>query len=505
MKHLEALFERALDAVVGMDANGNVIAWNLAAQEIFGWTRAAAMGRAVNDLIVPPQYRDAHAQGLIHYHATGEGPVLQQRVNITAMTRDGQEFPVELSILPMPEQDAKTTFYAFIRSLAREESFRREQVLRAMEADTLLKIGQKLIEEVPLEDFTRFCLDEVCKIAGLEAAHMFIMRGRGTARRLEASGIWHMSDPRFRPVMEQTAAMQFRLGQGLPGRAWEAGRLLAIDDLSQDQRFARREAFSEVGLTRAVAIPVLHAGETRIVLEFFGTAASRLDPEILRMLTTVGSQIGAAVVQRETAENRETLRREMMHRVGNSLTILSSIYRSCSRAATTKEELDEAFLGRVTAMGEANRMAIIEAKNGLALPRLLMDALAILPDPDRVSLEAPDIRVDSENVMPLSLVFNELATNALKYGQLADDGHLAIRAVVSEDGTELVVEWHETGSLTAVPQDNGDVRVGFGTRLIKAMVENRLAGSFKRRQDNSGFHFAMRLPLSRLVASQNDI
>ncbi len=52
----------------------------------------------MNDLIVPPQHREAHANGLKRYLQTGTGPVLDNRIEITALDKAGREFPVELSI-----------------------------------------------------------------------------------------------------------------------------------------------------------------------------------------------------------------------------------------------------------------------------------------------------------------------------------------------------------------------------------------------------------------------
>lgn len=501
MEYLESLFDRALDAVVGMGADGRVTAWNMAAEEIFGWSRREAMGVSMGDLIVPPQHRHAHARGLDHYNCTGDGPVLEQRIRITAMHRDGTEFPVELSIFPMSQPGRASMFYAFIRSLVAEETFHREQILRASEAETIMAIGQKLIEDVTLEEFTHFCLDQVCNIAGLDAAHLFVMRGNGSDQVLVPSGIWHLKDERFRPMVEETANIQFRLGEGLPGYAWLTGQLETLNSLSDNERFLRRKVFAEVGFTCAVALPVHHTGAPHAVLEFFGTETSRLDPEILRMLKTVGSQIGAAIRRKEGAENREMLRREMVHRVGNSLTVLSSIYRSCSRRAKSKEDLDEAFLGRVVAMGQANRMAIIEAEIGVALPDLILNSLDILPDISDVDLEAPPITVCSEAVLPLSLVLSELATNALKYGGLISESKLHIRADSCKSTDELTIEWRELRNEPLDEPRSPPIRAGFGTQLMQAMIEDRLGGSFERRLDETGFHFIMKLPLRQLKAS----
>ncbi|WP_370162225.1 PAS domain S-box protein [Limimaricola soesokkakensis] len=501
MHYLESLFDRALDAVVGMDATGRVIAWNGAAEQIFGWSRSEAIGTNMNELIVPPQHREGHTRGLERYNRTGEGPVLEKRVRITALHRDGTEFPVELSIFPMKSSSRARVFYAFISSRASEEAFRREQDLRAREADAVMKIGQKLIEDVSLEEFTRFCLDAVCEIADMDAGHLFVLRGQGANRVLVPSGFWHLKNDQLLPVVEETSRHHFGLGQGLPGRAWMSGELETIEDLSHECKFVRKKVFAEVGLTRGVALPVSHGGQIHAVLEFFGTAQSRLDPEMQRMLKTVGSQIGAAIRRKEGAESREILRREMMHRVSNSLSILSSIYRSCSRQAASKEELDKMFLNRVMAVGRANRMAIVEGGRGIALPDLIRDALAVLPDHEDITFDVAPVSICSGAVMPISLILNELATNSLKYGTLGSESTLLIKAGICDHVGELNLEWCE---LRHYPLDNcpaQPTRIGFGSQLMQAMIEGRLNGRFERRLDETGFHFSMRIPKHQLEAA----
>jgi PAS domain S-box-containing protein len=500
--HLETLLDRALDAVVGMDDAGRVVAWNPAAELMFGWTRAEALGRLMSDLIVPRQHRVAHARGLAHYNRTGEGPVLEQRVMITAVRRAGAEFPVELSIFPTGgEAGAARIFYAFIRSREAEEAAARAQEFRAREGQALLAVAQKLLDDVSLDEFTQFCLDTVCAVSGMEAGHFHVVRGHGEAARLHPTGLWHLADPLFQPVVEATAATRFAPGEGLPGEAWASGRMQALEDLSGSDLFVRREAFQAVGLTRAAALPVRQGDQVHGVLEVFGTARARLDAEVLRMLETVGTQIGVALRRKEAAEHRETLRREMSHRVGNSLAVLSSIYRTCSRQAASKAELDEAFEGRLMAMARANRMAIEDASERAVLPALIHSAIGILPERDRIPVEAPALDIDSRAVMPLALVLNELATNALKHGGIEEETRLTIGAEIAAEDEALVLDWHETRVTPLAAPPPMPERSGFGTTLMRAMVESRLGGVLERRLDETGFHVRLRLPRHQIEAA----
>ncbi len=92
------LLASALDAVITMDHEGRVVEWNPAAERMFGFTRADAVGRPLTELIIPPALRERHRAGLAHYLATGEGPILGRRLELTGVRRDGAEFPVELAV-----------------------------------------------------------------------------------------------------------------------------------------------------------------------------------------------------------------------------------------------------------------------------------------------------------------------------------------------------------------------------------------------------------------------
>ena len=92
------ILETALDAVVTMDRSGVIIGWNPQAERTFGWTRQDAIGRSMAETIIPERFREAHLRGLHHYLATGEGAMLNKRIELLAHHHDGHEFPVELAI-----------------------------------------------------------------------------------------------------------------------------------------------------------------------------------------------------------------------------------------------------------------------------------------------------------------------------------------------------------------------------------------------------------------------
>ncbi len=121
------IVERALDAIIVIESDGAVSGWNEQAQGIFGWSRAEIIGKPLSDTIIPPEYRAAHEAGLKRFLATGEGPLLNKRIEILGLHKDGHELQIELSIAPVKVGD-RWTFSAFVRDLT--ESKRTAAALR---------------------------------------------------------------------------------------------------------------------------------------------------------------------------------------------------------------------------------------------------------------------------------------------------------------------------------------------------------------------------------------
>jgi PAS domain S-box-containing protein len=125
------VLDTALDAVVVMDLEGRVLGWNELARHCFGWSADEATGGRLSELIIPPQHRDAHEQGLRRYLETGVGPVLNRHVEITGLHRDGHEIPVELSITESSQFGGRL-FIGFIRDISeRRHSAERQERLRS--------------------------------------------------------------------------------------------------------------------------------------------------------------------------------------------------------------------------------------------------------------------------------------------------------------------------------------------------------------------------------------
>lgn len=108
-----AMLEAALDAVITIDHRGTILEFNPAAEAMFGHTHDEVVGHSLADVIIPERLRDAHRAGL---RRAGPNASVRRRVELDALHRDGREFPVEISIVRLPDIDPPT-FTGFIRDL----------------------------------------------------------------------------------------------------------------------------------------------------------------------------------------------------------------------------------------------------------------------------------------------------------------------------------------------------------------------------------------------------
>jgi PAS domain S-box-containing protein len=115
-EHYRLVLATANDAFITMDARGVITEWNEQAEAVFGWSRQEVLGRTLSDTIVPVAHRAAHNRGLARYRTTQEGPILNRRIEITALHRSGNVFPVELTVWPVRVGET-TQFNAFIHDI----------------------------------------------------------------------------------------------------------------------------------------------------------------------------------------------------------------------------------------------------------------------------------------------------------------------------------------------------------------------------------------------------
>src|SRR4029078_4086890 len=127
-----AFFRTALDCIISIDHDGRVLEFNPAAERTFGYRKDEVLGKELASLIIPPAMRDQHRQGLARYLSTGEGPVLDRRLEMIGVRSDGTEMPVELTVTRILADDPPV-FTAHLRDITERKQL--EDQLRQSVAD----------------------------------------------------------------------------------------------------------------------------------------------------------------------------------------------------------------------------------------------------------------------------------------------------------------------------------------------------------------------------------
>ncbi len=155
----------AMDAIIVMDERGIIREFNPAAERMFGWTGESVIGQLLAEVIVPPALRQRHGHGLSHRQKTGEGPIVGQRTELTALRADGTLFPVELSVV-QSHVKGLPVFIGFMRDISVRQAA--EEALRESEERFRGTFEQAAVGIAHISPDGRFLRvnDKLCGILG---------------------------------------------------------------------------------------------------------------------------------------------------------------------------------------------------------------------------------------------------------------------------------------------------------------------------------------------------
>jgi two-component sensor histidine kinase len=238
-----------------------------------------------------------------------------------------------------------------------------------------------------------------------------------------------------------------------------------------------------------------------MVTLMFGLALASLLMLLARLLTQQAFEDRARLAFFEEQHSiRNSLTRELNHRVKNTLANVLSILSLTRRRASGLDDFADSLEGRIRALSATHDLltvtdwgttpirAVIEAE--LQHFRSAID--------DTIILEGPELELAPNDALSFGLAVHELATNAAKYGALSvAGGQVTIRWQRGDDQAADVpwanVEWQETGG-PPVPTERPR---GFGTELIEKIVAHELRQPVALEFNPEGVRCVLRVPVRR--------
>jgi PAS domain S-box-containing protein len=308
------VLDSAPDAFLTLDAEGVIRSWNNAAERVFGWSAAEAIGEPMRTLLTPPEFRDRHEarrQALIE----SNGPDVPTHYEVELLRRDGSRFPAE-STVSRVDVRGEILVAGFIRDVTdrkrqqdEREALVREQAARA-EAERVAEMvsGMQLLVDAALahrtiDDILFDLVARVRAVLDADAAAIYLAADRRLALAAASGGA--AADQISEPVP---------FGEGFAGRvAAERKAMLVQDPLAAELPYP---ALVQLEIDSLIGLPLLAEGEVTGVLVVGAAAPRHFSADDVNLLRLAADRVALAVDHARVYEREhriaETLQRSLL-------------------------------------------------------------------------------------------------------------------------------------------------------------------------------------------------
>jgi len=212
----------------------------------------------------------------------------------------------------------------------------------------------------------------------------------------------------------------------------------------------------------------------------------------ISQVTVDGERVGTIILRditerRTSEEARLLLAREVDHRAKNALAVAQALVTLTK--ADNIQDFAEAVRGRIAALGRAHSLLSQSHWRGAPLEQLIRDEISPYAKEGQLDLQGPAINCSASSVQSLSLLFHELATNAVKHGALGHEDGL-VKIAWSLGAESLTVQWTERGG----PRVKEPAEEGFGSRLLRQVSGRQLNAQIDFHWDPAGLRVEVKLP-----------
>ncbi|MFP4003239.1 MAG: PAS domain S-box protein [Alphaproteobacteria bacterium] len=419
------IVESARDyAIFTTDPQGRITGWYAGAENVFGWCAEEAVGRDCAFVFTPrDRERGMVSKELAMAKREGAAPDIRWHLR-----KDGRRVFIEGRVVAMRDPSGKLTGF--------------------------LKIGQDITERRCAEQRLRRSEDRLRKVLETEAVGVLFFDDRehligandafrkltGYSREEVESGTMTWRDftpPEWTPVTEKQWEMLHRTG--------------GIGPYEKE---------------------ILHRDGSRSWMLLTGRSLGD---------GTIAEYCFDITGRKEAEEQRELLLAELNHRVKNTLAVVQGMASQTLARSRSLEEFKTAFQGRLAAVARGHGQLLRGEWKSADLGQVVGDAVSAF-DPGRVRVRGPVTHISPKTALSLNMALHELETNSAKYGALsAKEGRVDINWTSMQDRM-VHMTWRERGG----PPVTMPEREGFGTRLIRQLIEYELNGEAELHFDPEG-------------------
>ena len=257
---LRSVLDHSMDSIIAIDIDSTIIEFNRSAEQMFGYTRADAVGQRLEQLIIPEQHRAGHLAGMAHLRDTGQGPILGKRLELIAQNRAGVVFPVELTVSAV---DGDDLYVASIRDLTDRNTAQQKLELSDRLFRAISTASQQYIRAGNVDETFEVVLAEVLNITdseyGFVSEVLYDSTGEPYIRTYALTNIaWN---DEMRAIYDAMAPnLEFKNLKTLFGAMLTSGEVVIANDPATDPRRGGLPP-GHPPLNRFCGLPIHHSGE----------------------------------------------------------------------------------------------------------------------------------------------------------------------------------------------------------------------------------------------------
>lgn len=283
----------AQDAILMMDNEGKISFWNSAAERIFGYSAAEALGAELHSLIVPIRFREIFASRFPAFLGSGQGTIIGKTVELMGQRNTGEEIPVELSVSAI-QLHQQWHAVGILRDIS--ERKQAEQTLqRSNRALKTLSAGnQALIHATDEQQLLSAICNTAVETGGYRLAWV------GYAREDEAKNIEPMAQAGFDEgylAAQRVTWADDECGRGPGGNAIRSGQTQIAQDLLSDPDFLPwREYVLKHGYAACIALPLKDGDKTFGVLTIYDDEPHVFDAAEIYLLEEMANDLAFGIL-----------------------------------------------------------------------------------------------------------------------------------------------------------------------------------------------------------------